>query len=112
VAVISDTAMYDKDVPAIGYALRGLCYMQVEVTGPNRDLHSGQYGGSVENPINALANMITKLKDEKGRVLIDGFYDDVVPISEKEKAEFRKLQFSDEKYMKGLSVNKLFGEGY
>ncbi|HEY3250079.1 MAG TPA: dipeptidase [Ignavibacteria bacterium] len=113
VVVISDTAMYDKDVPAIGYALRGLCYMQVEVIGPNRDLHSGQYGGSVENPINALANMITKLKDDKGRVLIAGFYDDVLPISEKEKAEFARLPFSDEKYMKGLNVNALFGEeGY
>jgi len=63
--VISDTAMYDKDNPAIGYALRGLCYMQVEITGPNRDLHSGHFGGAVENPINALANIITLLKDEK-----------------------------------------------
>ncbi|HEX9739491.1 MAG TPA: M20/M25/M40 family metallo-hydrolase, partial [Ignavibacteriaceae bacterium] len=93
VVVISDTAMYDKDVPAIGYALRGLCYMQVEVTGPNRDLHSGQFGGSVENPINALANMITKLKDENGKILIDGFYDDVLPLSGKEKGELKKLPF-------------------
>jgi len=113
VVVISDTAMYDKDIPAIGYALRGLCYMQVEVTGPNRDLHSGQFGGSVENPINALANMIAKLKDDKGKILIDGFYDDVLPLSENEKAEFKKLPFSDERYAKSLGVDKLFGEeGY
>src|SRR4030095_15285107 len=111
--VISDTAMYDEGIPAIGYALRGLCYMQVEVTGPNRDLHSGQYGGAVENPINALANMITKLKDDKGRILIDGFYDDVLPLSSDEKAEFKKLPFSDEKYAKGLGIDELFGEeGY
>jgi acetylornithine deacetylase/succinyl-diaminopimelate desuccinylase-like protein len=112
-AVISDTAMYDKDVPAIGYALRGLCYMQVEVTGPNRDLHSGQYGGAVENPINALANMITKLKDNKGRILIDGFYDDVIPVTKSEMEEYKKLNFDDEKYKKNLGVDELHGEeGY
>jgi acetylornithine deacetylase/succinyl-diaminopimelate desuccinylase-like protein len=74
--VTSDTSMYDKGIPAIGYALRGLCYMHVEVIGPNRDRHSGPYGGALENPINALANMITKLKDDKRKILIDGFYDD------------------------------------
>ncbi|MCI0449978.1 MAG: dipeptidase [Chlorobi bacterium] len=113
VVVISDTAMYDKDIPAIGYALRGLCYMQVELAGPNRDLHSGQFGGSVENPINALANMITKLKNKNGKILIDGFYDDVLPLSNKEKEEFKKLPFSDEKYAESLGVAELFGEeGY
>jgi acetylornithine deacetylase/succinyl-diaminopimelate desuccinylase-like protein len=113
VVVISDTAMYDVDYPAIGYALRGLCYMQVEVTGPNRDLHSGQYGGAVDNPINALAKMINMLKDDKGKVLITGFYDDVLPLSDKEKSEIKKLPFSDRKYMDGLGVNALFGEeGY
>ena len=113
VAVISDTAMYDKEHPAIGYALRGLCYMEVEVTGPNRDLHSGQFGGSIENPINALAKIITDMKDKNGRVLIDGFYDDVKPLSENEKAEFAKLPFSNEDYMKTLGVEMLSGEdGY
>ena len=113
VVIISDTAMYDKGYPAIGYALRGLCYMQVELTGPNRDLHSGQFGGAVENPINALAKMITKLKDDKGRILIDGFYDDVLPVSEEERAEFKKLPFDDNKYMNSLGVAELFGEeGY
>ena len=113
VVIISDTAMYDKGYPAIGYALRGLCYMQVELTGPNRDLHSGQFGGAVENPINALANMITKLKNDKGRILIDGFYDDVLPLSEEERTEFNKLPFDDRKYMDSLGVDELFGEeGY
>ncbi len=108
--VISDTAMYDKDFPAIGYALRGLCYMQVKVTGPNRDLHSGQFGGAVENPINALANIISKLKDEKGRILIDGFYDDVLPISKEEKENLEKLPFDDAKFGRSLGIDKLFGE--
>ena len=111
--IISDTAMYDKDYPAIGYALRGLCYMQVEVTGPNRDLHSGQFGGAVDNPINTLANIISKLKDEKGRILIDGFYDDVLPLSKEEKENISKLPFDDVKYRKSLEVSELFGEeGY
>jgi len=111
--VISDTAMYAEGIPAIGYALRGLCYMQVEVSGPNRDLHSGQYGGSVDNPINALAEMITKLKNDKGRILIDGFYDDVQQLSQKERDEFAKLPFSDKEYMNNLGVSKLKGEeGY
>lgn len=112
-AVISDTAMYDKDVPAIGYALRGLCYMQVDVTGPNRDLHSGQYGGGVDNPVNALAKMITMLKDDKGKILIDGFYDDVLPLSEEEKDNFKKLPFNDKDYAANLGVDELYGEeGY
>lgn len=113
VVVISDTAMYDKGYPAIGYALRGLCYVEVEVTGPNKDLHSGQYGGAVENPINALANIITKLKDDKGRILIEGFYDDVVPLSEQERKEFTKLPFDDNRYKQSLGIDELFGEqGY
>ncbi len=113
VVIISDTAMYDADHPAIGYALRGLCYMQIELTGPNRDLHSGQFGGAVENPINALANIITKLKDSKGRILIDGFYDDVVPLREEEKNEFKELPFNDNEYKSSLGVDELFGEeGY
>jgi acetylornithine deacetylase/succinyl-diaminopimelate desuccinylase-like protein len=111
--VISDTAMYDHNVPAIGYGLRGLCYMQVEVTGPNRDLHSGSYGGTVENPINALANIIAQLKDSKGRILIEGFYDDVRSIGGMEKKELAKLPFDDRSFKQGLGVDELFGEeGY
>lgn len=110
VIVVSDTSMFSKDQPALGYALRGLCYMQVDVTGPNRDLHSGQYGGSVENPINALAEMISKMKDADGRILIDGFYDDVAPLSKEEKDNFAKLPFDDKDYAIGLEVDELAGE--
>jgi len=110
VIVVSDTSMFSKELPALGYALRGLCYMQVDVTGPNRDLHSGQYGGAVENPINALAEMIAKMKDADGKILIDGFYDDVAPLSKEEKDNFAKLPFSDEEYAKGLEVDALAGE--
>ncbi len=111
--VISDTSMYDKGLPSICFGLRGLCYMQIDVTGPNRDLHSGTYGGGVDNPINALANIITKLKDKDGRITIDGFYDDVVNLSKKEREEFARLPFDEKKYMKDLDVNGLFGEkGY
>ncbi|MBI5727825.1 MAG: dipeptidase [Ignavibacteriales bacterium] len=113
VIVVSDTSMFSKELPALGYALRGLCYMQVDVTGPNRDLHSGQYGGSVENPINALAEMISKMKDADGKILIDGFYDDVAPLSKEEKENFEKLPFDDKEYSKGLEVDELAGEkGY
>jgi acetylornithine deacetylase/succinyl-diaminopimelate desuccinylase-like protein len=113
VVVVSDTSMFSKDLPALGYALRGLCYMQIDVIGPNRDLHSGQYGGSVENPINALAEMIAKMKDKDGKILIDGFYDDVAPLSKEEKDNFAKLPFDDKEYALGLDVAELAGEkGY
>ena len=111
--VVSDSAMFDYDVPSICYGLRGLAYMQVDLTGPNRDLHSGSFGGAVDNPINALAHIIVQLKDNKGKILIDGFYDDVLPISEKERVEFKKLPFDEKKYMEGLEINEVFGEeGY
>jgi acetylornithine deacetylase/succinyl-diaminopimelate desuccinylase-like protein len=81
--VVSDTSMFGEEIPSICYGLRGLAYMQVEVTGPNRDLHSGSFGGGVDNPINALAHIITKLKDDRGKILIDGFYDDVIDLSKR-----------------------------
>ncbi|MDP4229352.1 MAG: dipeptidase [Bacteroidota bacterium] len=111
--LISDTPMFGYDQPSLCYGLRGLCYMQVDVTGPNRDLHSGFFGGAVENPINALAVMISKLKDEKGRILIDGFYDNVQPISELEKKEFARLPFNRTDFMKDLQTDATPGEaGY
>lgn len=111
--VISDTSMYEKGLPSICYALRGLVYMQIDVTGPNRDLHSGSFGGAVENPINALASIISKLKDEKGKILIDGFYDDVLPLTEEEREEFRRLPYDEEKFKKELGIEELTGEeGY
>jgi acetylornithine deacetylase/succinyl-diaminopimelate desuccinylase-like protein len=111
--LISDTAMYDNDLPSICYGLRGLAYMQIDVTGPNADLHSGSFGGAVENPINALSNIISKLKDEKGKILINGFYDDVLDLSAQERNEFRRLPFNEDKFKKSLAVEELFGEeGY
>ncbi len=111
--LVSDTPMFGYDQPSLCYGLRGLCYMQVEVTGPNRDLHSGFFGGAVENPINALAVMISKLKDEKGRILIDGFYDNVNPISEIERAEFSRLPYDRNAFMKDLETDATPGEeGY
>jgi acetylornithine deacetylase/succinyl-diaminopimelate desuccinylase-like protein len=108
--VISDTAMYQKGQPSIVVGLRGLCYMEVHVTGPNRDLHSGVYGGAVQNPVNALATIIAKLKDEFGRIQIPGFYDDVVELTLEERAEFTALGNNDSAMMNDLQVQELFGE--
>lgn len=111
--VISDTEMYEKGKPAICYGLRGLCYMQIEVTGPNRDLHSGTYGGAVENPINALAKIISQLKSDDGKILIDGFYDDVTDLTEEERKELNKLATDENQFKKDLDVKSLTGEkGY
>ncbi len=111
--LVSDTPMYGYDTPSLCYGLRGLCYIELEVTGPNRDLHSGSYGGVVVNPINALAHMISKLKDEQGNILIDGFYDKILPEDKRERAELSKLPFDETSYKKDLNVNALVGEaGY
>lgn len=111
--VISDTEMYEKGKPAICYGLRGLCYMQIDVTGPNRDLHSGTYGGAVENPINALAKIISRLKSDDGKILIDGFYDDVTDLTDEERTELNKLATNENKFKKDLDVKSLTGEkGY
>jgi len=105
--VISDTSMYEKGIPAICYGLRGLAYMQLDVIGPNRDLHSGTYGGGVENPINALADIISKLKSPEGKILIDGFYDDVTNLTENERLELNKLPVNTEAYKKDLDINSI-----
>lgn len=111
--VISDTAMYKKGVPSIVYGLRGLCYMEVHVTGPNRDLHSGSFGGAVQNPVNALATIISGLKNEHGVIQVEGFYDDVVPLTDEERKGFAALDFNEAEYRNSLEVNDLFGEeGY
>ncbi len=113
VVLISDTSFFDDEIPSIAYGLRGLCYMQVEMTGPNRDLHSGTYGGAVSNPINELALLISKLKDKNGRITIPGFYGKVKPLSKKERAEYKKLPFKRAAYLKDLGIRETFGEkGY
>jgi acetylornithine deacetylase/succinyl-diaminopimelate desuccinylase-like protein len=108
--LISDSSMFAKGVPSICYGLRGLAYMQIDLVGPNRDLHSGSYGGSVLNPIQALAEIISRLHDKNGRVTIPGFYDDVRKLSAKERAAYGKLPWSDAKYARELGVGKLHGE--
>ena len=111
--LISDTSMYAPNTPTINYGLRGLCYMEVEVTGPNRDLHSGTFGGTVANPINILAEMINKLQDKNGKIRIPGFYEEVRKLTKKERENYKKLKFSEAEYKKELGVKELKGEkGY
>lgn len=111
--LISDTSMFAKDTPSITYGLRGLAYMEVEVVGPNRDLHSGVYGGAVENPLNVLCEMIAKLKDEDGIIQIPGFYDNVKPLSEADRKASAELPFDEEAYKASLDIKEVHGEkGY
>lgn len=108
--LVSDTSMLGEDVPSITTGLRGLAYMEVEVTGPNKDLHSGLFGGAVANPANVLADMIAKLKDENDHITIPGFYDDVLEASEEERKEMNKAPFDLKEYKKALDVEEVQGE--
>ncbi|MFA7273623.1 MAG: dipeptidase [Crocinitomicaceae bacterium] len=113
IILVSDTGMLANDVPSITTGLRGLSYVEVEVTGPNRDLHSGLYGGCVANPINVLSDMIASLHDENQHITIPNFYDDVVELSAEERAEMAKAPFSIEAYKKALDLGDVYGEtGY
>ena len=113
VILISDTGMISRDTPSITTGLRGLSYVEVEVTGPNRDLHSGLYGGAVANPINILTKMIASLHDENNHITIPGFYDKVEELSAEERAQMAKAPFSLEKYKKALDIEDIYGEkGY
>ncbi|WP_167605188.1 dipeptidase [Maribellus sediminis] len=113
VILVSDTSMIARDTPSITTGLRGLAYWQVEVTGPNKDLHSGIFGGSVANPINVLSKMITQMVDEQGKVTIPGFYDDVLEVSAKERELLGRAPFNEEAYKKAIDVEELAGEeGY
>jgi len=113
VILISDTGIISNDTPSITTGLRGLSYLEVEVTGPNRDLHSGLYGGAVANPINILTKMIASLHDEKNRITIPNFYDDVEIISLEERSEMAKAPFNLEEYKKELNIDDIYGEeGY
>lgn len=113
VILVSDTAIIANDTPSISVGLRGLSYVQVKVTGPNRDLHSGVYGGAVANPINVLTRMISSLMDENHRITIPGFYDDVVEVEAAEREKIAQIPFDEEAYKADLEVDALEGEkGY
>jgi len=110
IILVSDTGMIAEDIPSITTGLRGLSYWEVEVTGPNRDLHSGLFGGAVANPINVLAQMITAMTDENGKITIPGFYDDVLESTEKEREMLNEAPFSVDEYKKAIDVEELSGE--
>lgn len=111
--LISDTAMFGKNQPSITYGLRGLAYMEMEVIGPNRDLHSGVYGGAVENPLNVLCELVAKMKDEDGVIQIPGFYDKVIPLTKADREASASLPFDEDEYKKSLNIDAVHGEkGY
>lgn len=113
VVLVSDTGIIANDVPSITTGLRGLSYIEVEVTGPNRDLHSGLYGGSVPNPINILCEMIASLKNDQQRIAIPGFYDDVVELSVEERTEMAKAPYSERHFKQSIGISEVEGEhGY
>lgn len=113
IILVSDTGIVSNETPSITTGLRGLSYVEVEVTGPNRDLHSGLYGGCVANPINILSKMIAQLQDEDNKITIPGFYDKVEKISDKERAEMARAPYDEEKYKEALDINAVRGEkGY
>lgn len=113
IILVSDTGMLANDTPSITTGLRGLSYVEVEVTGPNRDLHSGLYGGCVANPINILTKMIASLHDENNHITVPGFYDKVKELTDAERAEMAKAPFSKEAYCEALDIEDTFGEtGY
>lgn len=114
VILVSDTSMVSSEVPSLTSGLRGLAYWEIEVTGPNRDLHSGHFGGAVGNPINELCRLIAKIQDEHtGRIQIPGFYDDVVDLTNAEREMIAKVPFSEEAYCKAIDVDAVWGEeGY
>lgn len=113
IILVSDTGIINNETPSICNGLRGLCYMEVEIIGPNRDLHSGIYGGGVDNPINVLCHLISKLKDENGKILIDHFYDDVVELTTKEKEQINSVPIQKNEFENSIGLKKAFGEvGY
>lgn len=113
IILVSDTSMVSKEVPSLTTGLRGLAYWEVEVTGPNRDLHSGHFGGAVANPINVLCKLMADITDADGRITIPGFYDDVEEVSEAERQMIAQVPFDETKYKAAIGVDALFGEkGY
>ncbi|MDR0972596.1 MAG: M20/M25/M40 family metallo-hydrolase, partial [Prevotellaceae bacterium] len=113
VILVSDTSMVSADLPSLTTGLRGLAYWQIEITGPNRDLHSGHFGGAVANPINVLCSLLSQVTDANGRITIPGFYNDVKELSAEERAMIAAIPFDEDKYKQAIGVNALSGErGY
>lgn len=113
VILVSDTSMLGADLPSLTTGLRGLAYWEIEVTGPNRDLHSGHFGGAVANPVNVLCGMISKVIDADGRITIPGFYDDVEEVPQAEREMIAHIPFDEEKYKAAIGIKELSGEkGY
>lgn len=113
IILVSDTSMIGKSTPSITTGLRGLAYWEIEVTGPNRDLHSGHFGGAVKNPINALCEMLSQLVDANGRITIPHFYDDVLPLSDEERQMIASIPFSQQNYNQSIDIDAEWGEeGY
>ena len=113
IILISDTSIISNDNPSITVGLRGLSYLEVELTGPNRDLHSGVYGGAVDNPVNVLCQLIASLKDADGHIAIPGFYDRVVELSDADRQKLNEAPFNLEDYKRDLTIDEVFGErGY
>lgn len=113
IILVSDTSMVSAEVPSLTTGLRGLAYWELEVTGPNRDLHSGHFGGAVANPINVLCKIIADITDADGRITIPGFYDDVEELSQEERDMIAQVPFDETKYKQAIDVTALFGEkGY
>ena len=113
IILVSDTTMLNEKIPSINCGMRGICYMEVKVTGPNKDLHSGHYGGAVYNPINTLCKMIDSLIDENGHITVKGFYDDVVELSRKDRRMLGRAPYDAAEYMDNIGVKALTGEkGY
>ena len=110
VILVSDTSMLGADLPSLTTGLRGLAYWEIEVTGPNRDLHSGHFGGAVANPVNVLCGMISKVIDADGRITIPGFYDDVEEVPQAEREMIAHIPFDEEKYKAAIGVKELSGE--
>jgi len=113
IIVVSDSSQFGKDQPAVTYGLRGIASVEVKITGPDHDLHSGSYGGSVPNPINVLSKIIAGMHDDNGRILIDGFYENVIPITDWEREQFTKLPFARDEFLAEVGSRELHGEkGY
>ena len=113
IMLVSDTTMLGENMPSINCGMRGLAYLEIEVTGPNKDLHSGHYGGSITNPINALCKIIDQLIDENGHITVKGFYDDVVELNAEERAMLARAPFDQKEFNEFLDIDEVTGEkGY